>query len=299
VLWLPYVLLSTLGWSSVNVLDSLLVRNYEKSPAILMWSQSLFSVIALLVLAAAFDVRTEWWPLLVAMGLSSYLADLYFFWVLHRVDVSVLNGGWAMLGLLLSAAGFVFFHESWNATQTAGAMLIMGGVLFLSFHNPSSGSLRKTLLLLFVMALLYAPSYVVKKAALDGGQGVLPVFFWLIIGRETLAFLFPWCVPSYRRRIRHLVRVADRKFFLIGGAVIASFLLGEYMGAMAFQNGPLSLVSVTSNIQPFVVIALAALLARFVPSHAPKEVLTAWSVRMKLVSFAVVFGGLALLALPK
>jgi drug/metabolite transporter (DMT)-like permease len=233
------------------------------------------------------------------MGLCAYGADLFFFWVLDHIDVSVLNGGWAMLSILLSIAGFLLFHESWTLLQTAGAALIIGGVVFLSFHNPTHGSLARTLGLLFAMALFYVPSYIAKKAALDAGQDAVAVFFWLIIGRETVAFVFPWCVRSYRARIKRLARTVDKQFFAIGAAVIACFLFGEYMGALAFQVGPISLVSVVSNIQPFVVIALAALLARLAPAYAAKEALTTSSVAVKLVSFLTVFLGLALLALPK
>ncbi len=299
MLWIPYILLSALGWSLVNVLDSLLVRHYEKHPAVLMWSQSLFSVVALLVLACFTGVQTDWWPLLLGIGLSAYLADLMFFWVLDRLDVSVANGAWPINAMYLSAVGFAFFHESWSATQAVGAALIVGGVLFLAFHHPSKGSLPRTFGMLAGLALLYVPTYVAKKAALEAGQDVTAVFFWLIIGRESLAFTFPWCVPKLRARIRHLAKVADWKFFAIGAAVIASFLFGEYTGALAYLHGPMSLVSVASNVQPFIVIALAGLLAWIVPSHAPKELLTVRSVGVKLVSFMVVFGGLALLTLPK
>ncbi len=299
MLWLPYILLSALGWSFVNVLDSLLVRNYEKSPVLLMWSQSLFSVLALLCLTAFYDVRTGWWPLLLAMGLCAYLADLVFFWILDHIEVSVTNAAWPILSIFLSIAGFTLFAESWTFTQSIGAILVVGGVLYLSFHNPTHGSLLRTLSMLTGMALLYVPTYVAKKAALLAGQDVVAVFFWLIIGRETIAFCFPCCVPAYRRGIRRLVSKADWRFFAIGGAVIASFLFGEFMGGLAFLYGPLSLVSIVSNVQPFIVITLAYLFLRFLPSHAPKEVLTAQSVRVKLVSFAVAFGGLALLSLPK
>jgi drug/metabolite transporter (DMT)-like permease len=298
-MWLTFILLSSLGWALVNVLDSLLVRHYEKHPVVLMWSQSLFSVVVLAILACFYDLHTSWWPLLFAMGLCAYLADLFFFWVLGHLDVSITNAAWPILSIFLSIAGFALFQESWTLLQATGSALILAGVFFLSFHHAESGSLLRTLGILLLLAALYIPTYVAKKAALLAGQDVVAVFFWLIIGRETIALLLPCLVPAYRKRIKHLVKVMDWKFFAIGGAVIACFLFGEFTGGLSYLYGPISLVSVVSNIQPFMVIGLAAFMAWVLPSYAPKELLSARSVRVKLVSFGIVFLGLALLTLPK
>ena len=299
-MWLLFVLFSAVSWSLVSVLDSLLVANYEKHPLVLSWYQSLFSIVVLFLICLFADTKTPWWPLLFAMGSFAYIGDLYFFWVLDTLDVSVTNGAWPILSVFLSIAGFLFFRESWSFLQALAAVLIIGGVLFLSFHHPTGGSLKRTLCILTILAVLYVPTYVVKKAALLAGIPVIAVFFWLLIGREAFSLVIPWCIPTSRRRIIGLIRKGlNVRFLLIGAAVIFSFFSGEFFGALAFKGGPLSLVSVVSNIQPFIVIALAWLTAHLVPSHAPRELISARSVYVKLVSFAVVFVGLALLALPQ
>ncbi|HRH94018.1 MAG TPA: EamA family transporter, partial [Candidatus Peribacteria bacterium] len=150
-MWVPYILLSSFAWALVNVLDSLLVRHYEKHPVILMWSQSIFSVVALAVMACFLDLYTSWWPLLFAMGLCAYLADLFFFWVLGALDVSVTNAAWPILSIFLSIAGFSLFQESWTLPQAAGALLILAGVLYLSFHHSHNGSLLRTLGILVLL----------------------------------------------------------------------------------------------------------------------------------------------------
>jgi len=59
-----------------------------------------------------------------------------------------------------------------------------------------------------------------------------------------------------------------------------------------------SLVSVTENSQPFIAMALAALLLIFTPRYAPKELLTRESVTIKLLSLTAVTAGMILLVLP-
>jgi len=69
------------------------------------------------------------------------------------------------------------------------------------------------------------------------------------------------------------------------------------LGIAAYEYGPVSLIMVVGNIQPFFVIFFAWMLTKLVPSKAPKELLTRQSVQIKLISFIIVFFGLALLAL--
>jgi hypothetical protein len=56
-------------------------------------------------------------------------------------------------------------------------------------------------------------------------------------------------------------------------------------------------VGIVGNIQPFFVLFLAWICTLFIPSLAPKELLTSQSLVAKISSFTIVFAGLALLAI--
>ena len=79
-------------------------------------------------------------------------------------------------------------------------------------------------------------------------------------------------------------------------AMLSSFA-GSYVMTLAYEEGLASLVSVVANIQPFLTIFFAYTLVMITPRFAPRELLTAQSVGVKLVSFVIVFAGLAMLAL--
>src|SRR3989344_8925698 len=133
-MWLFFVFLSTSLWALVNVLDSLIVRNYEKNPFVLMWCQSLFSMVFLALFPLIVPVEfSPWTPFLMLFGAIGFIGDFWFFRVLRSVDVSVTNAAWAILSIFLSAVGFLFFQESWTASQSIGSLLVVGGVLLLSF----------------------------------------------------------------------------------------------------------------------------------------------------------------------
>lgn len=297
-MWLPFVLLSSLSWAAVNVLDSALVRQYEKHPVVLLWSQAVFSIPILIGMMVFGDVKTTYWfPLLVA-GLIAYCGDLCVFILLDRLDASLSNLAWVLLTVCITVVGFLSFGETWSVSQTAGALLVLGGALLLSVWNSHILSLR-ILLPLFGLALLYLPFYVAKKAALLEGSTVLSVLFWLLIGREILCMSVGIVFTPFRRRVSALICRVPYRFYAGSAIVIIFFFLGEYFGTVAYDLGQASLVAIVGNVQLFLVILLAWFCARFIPAFAPKELLDTRSVMIKVISFSFVFVGLALLSVSQ
>jgi drug/metabolite transporter (DMT)-like permease len=292
-MWILWTLLSVFSWSLVNVLDSVLVHRFEKHPLALMWSQSLVSVPILIVLSFFLPLQVSWIPFLLVFGIIGYLGDVWFFHVLDHVDVSVSNIAWSILSLLLALTGLLFFQEGWGVPQTLGALLIVVGTFFLSFFHQKL-NVQKTLVLVCMLATLYLPYYIAKKIAIDRGIPAESVFFWMLAGREMTSIL----VPLFMSKVRYVAVQAMRgsyAFMLVNAIVIVLFLLAEFFGALAYQSGSLSLVAITANVQPFMVMGIAWVFLRIKPSHSARELLTRQSVVVKIISFSIVFLGLALL----
>jgi drug/metabolite transporter (DMT)-like permease len=239
-MWLLFGVLSTVSWALVNVLDSVLVHNYHKKPMVLMWSQSLISVVFLVVLGKFLAEPSPWIVWLLLFGMIGYLADLWFFYVLGHLDVSVANAAWAVLALTLSVTGFAVFHESWTIMQTAGSVLILGGAVVLSFWHQQVVSLKKSLWLLLTLGVVYLPFYVMKKIAIDAGEPPLTVFYWMVFGREVLSFTVPLFFKEVRASSISTIR-SGWSFMCINAIVIACFFAAEYFGAMAYVSPHLSM----------------------------------------------------------
>ena len=293
-MWLLYALLMVLGWSLAIVFDSLLVRHYEKNPFILMWTQSCFSMLFLVYLSPLVVLEPAWMPLLAVGAVIAYFGDLVFFLAIDRMDASVFNIAWAILAVLLGIAGFFLFGESWTLTQALAALCILAGIIILSYWHRHITPAAFGLLVL--LAFLYAPGNVVQKMALNGGVPLLTMMFWFLLFRECTSFTFHWCMPRFRRLMAHFIVKVDFTFVWITGFVVATYFLGVFFAAHAFAAGPISLIAVVGNVQPFLVLFLAWVLFRIAPLYASRELLDWQSVRVKLVSFCVVFVGMMLLA---
>lgn len=295
-MWIVAILLSAMFWGIVSVCDSILVNRYEKNITVLMWSQALFSVTFLIGIALSISLRSSWALPLMLAGLVSYLGDRLFFVILERIDASVSNCAWAIQAIFVSIAGFFLFHEHWTALQTVGSILIIVATVFVSLWQANISFVR-TFSMLTGLALLYLPVILIEKMALNEGGDPLVVFFWSILARELLALFLPSFTKKGRHAIRALLKKADVLFFLLSGLVIVTFFCGVYLAILAYSLGPISLVAIVNNLQPFCVLFIAWIASRLFPRHAPGEVFTRQSLLIKLGAFSVAFFGLALLAL--
>lgn len=293
-MWFWLQLASLVCWAAVNVLDSVLVHHYDRRPYVLQWHQSFYTLSFIALLAATKPVQTTWALPLFLAGIVAYAGDWVFFRALHRIDTSVTNIAWGMLAVLLSVAGMILFGEAWSPWQSAGVALLFCGAALLSLWGKHLDGGGFGLLLL--LAALYFPFYLAQKAALVAGESVLVAFFWPLLGREILAGAMPLVIPAWRREVIQVFRRQTAAFPLLNGIVVMLFFAGTFLTASAYASGPLSLVSVIGNAQPFFVLLFAWVLWTWFRERAARELLTAQAVSVKIISFLVVFAGLALLA---
>ncbi len=288
-MWIYFVLLSTLAWALVNILNSVLVHHHIKSPVVLTWIQSLISLPLLLILSFNIDITSSWSVTLLLFGITAYFGDLWFFYVLKHVDASVLNASWSILSLLLSLTGFIFLGEKWSIYQSFGAFLIIGGTLLLSLYHKHI-NFRRTLLLFSILAVLYLPYYLAKKVAVDNGGNALSVFFWLLVGRELLSLVVPIFSSTVRKSTYTTIK-SSHGFLVLCLITTILYILAEYFGTLAYLDGPLSLVAIFANLQPFFVIGIGWAYYLASPLKAPKELFTKESIKIKMLSFGLVFVG--------
>lgn len=298
-MWFVFALAGACCWAVVNVVNSVILRHDEKHPVALMWSQSWWSASVLLIVFFVHPpLWTEWGWILCLSGVIAYFSDVLFLVALERIDASVTNVAWVMMSLLLSVAGVFLFAEHWTVLQSVGAVLIIAGVLVFSLWRRGLLPVSSLLLLLF-LALLSSPFYLVQKQALLQGQTLYAVFVWPMICRECFSLLFPLTIPRFRIALQSMLQRMRLRLFLLNGVAVGMFFLGILSVEYAFLIGSLSLVSILTNVQPFAVLFFGWVLVRLEPKFAPREGILWRDIRVKLIGFCIVFGGLALLAVSQ
>ena len=293
-MWFVYSVLCAASWALANILDSILVHRYEKNPMVLMGFFGGIRLIVLPFIWFLWPVQTNFAPLLLGCGALLYAAAVLYIYVLEKIDASVTQGAWAVESIILSLLAFALLGESWTVLQTAGALLILSAVFALAYWHTHV-SVPRTVGLLVLLGVIAAPAEFGAKYALEQGVGPVSALFWYLMGTCLMSVSVALVTPNVRTKIIKLMQISIPTFRLCVLLSAAASFAGFVLTILAYNSGPLSLVTIVINLQAFMVILLAWLLVQTKTTHVPKELLTRKSLQVKITTFTMVFIGLALL----
>lgn len=192
------------------------------------------------------------WLQAAAAALLSAAAYISYYEALKHGKISIIGtiaGAYAPWTVVLA---LLFLGESLSIGEAAGISLVVAGMLVFTYSADDNGD-RKTELRGIALALvsffLWGTSAVVAKGAISeigntnfvGVFGVVVPSTWLLYWLVTTKGRFE--IPKTNLRVLELSMVC-----LAAGAVTIY---------MAFENGPVSIVSPVSNTYPIVTIAVA------------------------------------------
>ncbi len=298
--WFFAAFLSVICWGIIGIIDSYLLRKFSKNIFVLSWNQAIWSVFFLSLIAAFVGLdllKTSWLPWLLLGGFFAYIGDLSYWSFLRRVEASVVNTAWVFHSLLISLLGWMVFGEAFYASHIFGIVLVIVGVLLLLLWGKCQHLTVKSLGFAWCVAIAYVPFYLVQKISMDAGTSVLIATFWTLFGRECLGLVFPLLVPKLRSDVLNFPFVKNRAFLFANSGVIALFFLAVSLNTFAIAHGPMTLVPVVWNLQPFVTLMLGWCVMRTLPKFVFTEDFSTTSMLIKVVSYSLTFLGLASIAL--
>ena len=293
-MWLLFTVLSAGIWAIGNIFDSIIVHHYEPRALVQTFYRGLLRLPILVLMPFVISIETEWMWLLLASGLFYYLLILSYLYALKHIDASITQSSWALQAILLSIVGFLWFNETWSLMQTVGASLVLLSVFLLCYWHKHISTLR-TVWLLLLPGFVGIPGEVILKTAADAHVSPWVSAYWSFLSVAVLAVVTPCLIPSMRKNVVHSPAARQPSFYAATFLVVLTGFMGFVAIIHAYSTGPLSLISIAGNVQPFLVILFAWLLLQTKTARVPKELLTKQSVQLKLACFSFVFVGLALL----
>jgi len=177
---------------------------------------------------------------------------------------SVMDGQVAIAGTISAAypaltvvGAVVILSESLAAVQALGVLLIIGGVVAISYE-PDPGAkhaiTRRSLTFAFLAFCAWGVWSLSSKVAVDAvGAGNL--FGFYVLSSLTAPLIYTWF-----RRIKRPSNVPEnptRLAWTYGAIALALNVLGAYAYTYALEKGNASLVGPTSSAYPIVTVVLA------------------------------------------
>lgn len=295
VMWFVYIMIGNVLWSISDVWASVFINRVHKNPFVVGWYLAVLDLIVLACATFIIDLDTAWAVYIGAAALLAFVGTMALYTVLSYVDASVSSVAWVFLSIGIAVGGFVFFGDSWSLYQSIGAVLSVGGVCLLSLWKLHVSSLS-SYVLLALTGLLYVPYFLVSKAAFIAGVSPITILFWYMLFHALYGLVIPLTMKKVRRGIAELYTSTSVSVLRWCFPRTLITFLATYVVLLAYQSGDASLVGIAENGQPFFLIFFAWFASYLVPQYAPRELLTAQSVSIKLISFCIVFAGLSLLA---
>ncbi|MEM2891683.1 MAG: EamA family transporter [Thermoplasmata archaeon] len=193
------------------------------------------------------------------LGLAGYLC---FFESIVDGQVAIAGTISAAYPVLVVLGAIVFLSESMTLVQAFGVLLIIGGVLALSYE-PEPGTAhaitRRSLTFAFLAFFAWGVWGLFSKVAVEkitAGN----LFGFYVISSLTAPLLYSWV-----RRVRppaNVPKSPTRKAWSFGAVALATNVFGAMAYSYALEVGNASLVVPTSSAYPIVTVVLAVALLK-------------------------------------
>ena len=293
--WILISLLSALLMALVALVDRYVLVNLVKSA---LAPLSVLGVIGLIPSLAILAVKGR--PGLdgagVLLGLGAGLAFLamgYFYFRAAQVEeISRVIPLYYLSPALVAALAPFLVNESLTAGKYAGIALLIAGAALISLRWPPGLRHGGAAVRLMVLAAAGLAAYsLATKRLLSFGD------YWSVFALARLGMFFG-VVPIVLRHRRILrAEVSGRRgrnvvLFMAANEALA--MAASFVFTVAASLGPISIVNALSSTQPFFVLALGLVLARFRPGLLKEERGLA-ATGLKVAAIAIMFAGLVLI----
>jgi drug/metabolite transporter (DMT)-like permease len=223
----------------------------------------LFSA-TLIIIGSAFIApvpRQDYLILMVSGALGIGFADTFYFMGLNRVGASLQSITTTSYSPSIIFFSVIFLDERLSLVQSAGVVLILGAVLFVSQMRGRKDELpRRTLVTgasFGILAMIFTAISVVLAKPLLENYSLVWVNWWRLLGGAVTTFLLLPLLPRRRLALASLrnIRVWP---VMIPGAFIGNYLsLLLWLGGMKYtQASTASVLNQTSTLWTFVLAAL-------------------------------------------
>lgn len=299
LMWPIFAVLASIAWAAVNIGDKKLVTNrFPEFTNYFIIESSwglLIAIFALLI--GGFEGGTiEIMMFGLVTGLLEGGFSLLYFRALKIADVSVVVILLQLIPIFSTLFGVLFFGEFHSPITYFGIFLIVFGTGLASFEKETT-KIRKGLLLFFligVASLFVSISYVIEVYIL-GFVSVNSVFILRHVGQALFAGVI-LLLPRTRQNFLSVVPHISPYILAVSFVLVFLNLVGVYLQTTAYVDGPISIVTVLSSMQPiFVLIAILIfnrLRANFVPDEGTYKYLG-----IRLIAVLITIVGVALLSI--
>lgn len=298
MLWALLALVAAFLWGIVNVIDTVLVRDFIKNPktmgAIVGFLQPLFILVVLAFKGFSFFLE----PILlipIVTGFVYIAATLFYYRSLQKEESSRMIPILKSTPLFVLIMASVFLGEVFTPLKYLGIFLIILGSIVISLKKTKVKLvLSKGSLLMVASVFLFAVATVLTKYGLN-----FLSYFDYIVWTQIGVFLSGIILILGRDVRKDFSRIfGDLKKNVVGGVLLKEFLeiSGYFVHMFALSIGFASLVSAITSTQALFALVGSVVLT-FTHPHLLKEKFTKKTIPLKIFCTLLIIIGVWLIVI--
>jgi drug/metabolite transporter (DMT)-like permease len=298
-MWLLFAFLGPVAWAVSTHIDKYLVDRYFRGAdtAVLMLFTALIGVVMLPFIwwfePGVFAASPKSIAVMTAAGVMYIASMLFYLRAIQSEEASVVAPMFQLTTIFSFVLAWAMLGETLNLKTGAGAVLILGGVLFVSLDSDFRLKSMKSRVALGMVActfILALANVIFKFYAVK--DDFWTTTFWTFVG-EALFGLVLLMRGRYRRQCAGLLRTHVGALLGVNGANELINLGGGLGVRYATMLAPVALVSAVSSTTTLFVFAIGSLLSWLAPRLSREDISRAGLTR-KAIAAAVVSAGVVL-----
>lgn len=281
--WFALALLAPIVWALGNHIDAFLVKHFIKKEISNESHHGIGSLIiisclvGLLILPITllfhpevFSITREFKFILIVVGFLEGLSVLAYLYAVTEDDIASITSWFNSIPIFNLILGFFFLREVITKTQFLGFLIIILGLIILSFKRTEIGLIfkKKVAILMISASFTYGLMTILFKFVTDVDSFWVSSF-WQYVGLSTLGLIFFIFIKPYRKSFLRIFASRGLKFYSINTINEFLFIAGTMISNYASLLAPVALVSLVGSFQPVIVIIFGYIIAIF--SNIKKE----------------------------
>jgi len=298
-MWLLFAFLGPVAWAVSTHVDKYLVDRYfrDADTAVLMLFTALVGVVMLPFIwwfePGVFAPSLKAIAVMIASGVMYIASMLFYLRAIQSEEASVVAPMFQLTTIFSFVLAWAMLGETLSLKAGAGAVLILGGVLFVSLDSDFRIKSMKAPVELGMVActfILALANVIFKFYAVE--NDFWTTTFWTFVG-EALFGLVLLMRGRYRRQCAGLLRTHVGALMGVNGANELINLGGGLGVRYATMLAPVALVSAVASTTTLFVFAFGTLLSWLAPRLSREDISRA-SLTRKAIAAAVVTAGVVL-----
>lgn len=300
--WFFIALLSTLCFSTISHIDKYILSRYLKGNGVgaLMLFSTLFAIVILpaiyLVEENVLSISFTDLVFLIGVGILSFVAVFFYFKALSYTEASVAIPFFQLIPIFGFILGFILLGELIPTRSIFAGIIIISGVLILSFTRKKEGGIlfkSRVVLLMLGSSFTYALYEVLFKLVTIKETFWISLF-WQNVGLLITGLFLYIFVKNYRQDFHKLIK--DNGSKILGLNFLNETLNTIAVGLIQYASllVPVVLVFLVNSLQPAIVFLMGIFLTLLLPNIS-KEDITRGALIQKSIAILVVMVGTYLL----